>query len=565
MQSDAARGILLSFVIGVVFGIVRTYRFDITLAYNGTDLVLPTKFISDPDLLAGQPLRDIIMGRLSPLQWALGHLGAWLSWDPIAVDYVRLVLLNVMAAVGGWALAWAMFRSLPGAVLSALLVAGGGAGVLGLSYDWLIGYVAEASYFGVAIGVFTLAALYSQKYAWAAWWVGVVLWVHPAYALVLAVVVASALIGNRDNIRLADAGRISLGFLASAMPALIYFGGNLEAAMATGITEGAWWSLMRARSPHHMFPFSWGLRFWSAALLFIAIGALARWIVVSEEKPGHSPVVRERTTLAVVLGAAAVCVVGIISSEVVPNVFLARLSLVRASVFVEIPLAMYIFHLIATSMSARTLLLWACGLAGALAVVFVEQSFRLTLPVILLACVVTRVYRYRAFSGMAPGRAWVAVAIVGCVAFTRVTAYMMNEIGPGDLAWKEAQLWARSNTAPSAVFITPLNTPGFEVFSERGTLVTISDLALANYSSGGIGELLRRLNAFGPPGFATLPLTRERLYAQVPRYSTLSSDEFWQVGKEFGAAYVVMERPATLSFPRAYENSHFSIYQLPTN
>jgi hypothetical protein len=143
----------------------------------------------------------------------------------------------------------------------------------------------------------------------------------------------------------------------------------------------------------------------------------------------------------------------------------------------------------------------------------------------------------------------------------------VHPYGP-QTAWEEAQVWARDNTARQAVFITPphiwwLYQSDWRVFSERSTVVTLSDLLEIALVPGYFDTWHQRFEAVAPGAagrfrgnyFENKEITAQAFYAN-------SAADFIGLGQRFEAGFLVVERPHQYALPLLYENEAFRIYAL---
>jgi len=136
-------------------------------------------------------------------------------------------------------------------------------------------------------------------------------------------------------------------------------------------------------------------------------------------------------------------------------------------------------------------------------------------------------------------------------------------------AWQEAQVWARDNTPRDALFITPPHIWGlyeteWRVFSQRSTLVTYADLLEVALVPDYIAEWRTRFDKVAPGArlrFKNYFFDNQKITAEA--FYTLSGEAIQRIAAEYGAAYLVIEKPHSYDFPIVYENQEFVIYQLP--
>jgi len=134
--------------------------------------------------------------------------------------------------------------------------------------------------------------------------------------------------------------------------------------------------------------------------------------------------------------------------------------------------------------------------------------------------------------------------------------------------WYDAQIWARDNTPKNTLFITPPENWWFyesewRVFSERSTVVTLSELLEAAFVPDYLNTWEPRFNALAPgalPQFEGDYFENVRITAAA--FNSLTDDQLVEIARKYGASYLVVEKPIQRQFPVAYENSTYIIYDL---
>lgn len=561
-------GILASVGFGAVFFVLRVSRYDLFLALDGSDLVLPIKLVVAPKLLVGYHVRDSLMTILTPVQWVLASFAAYTHVDPFVIEHARLLALNVMATAATWALSWALFRDRLTAVLSVLLVVGGGMGALGLAFLWNLGEFAEWHYFGLTTGLFVVYALYRQAYVWASFLVGLLFWMHPSHTFIAALLTLVTYVVCVGRPQARDVIRCGVAFLLAVVPAVVYLAPKLTKFVDLGLDESIWWAFMRARKSHHLFPFSWSWRRWAAVAVFIISGLMARRAIRRMALNDLDIRHMEWTTTILLITLGAICLGGVIFSEIIPLVLPTKLALCRASNYPEILLALYLCRLVRVWLSSRILTKFMAGFALAIAMIWLDLAFKATIPTIFLLCLIAFLQPPMMQEGLAKhGR--VAIATVCIMAMTFFHVYLQaypRLNGPASLellaAWRDIQLWARINTPKDSVFVNPPAWCGFEVFSDRASIISICDVGRSIYSSNTAVEELRRIRAYSEPTNGVELLSAQNFLNLERRYETLSAAELRDLASAFGATYAIMPKRKKLSFPHAYQNSGFVVYQL---
>jgi hypothetical protein len=171
----------------------------------------------------------------------------------------------------------------------------------------------------------------------------------------------------------------------------------------------------------------------------------------------------------------------------------------------------------------------------------------------------------RVAAGVTVGAVWAATIVV---------ALAYGIWGPGihlygpRTDWEAAQRWARDHTPREALFVTPpqiwwLYQSDWRVFSERSTLVTLTDLLEAAFMPEYLPIWQPRFEAVAPGALAQFAgdyFENRRITAEA--YYRLTEADLLGLAERYGADYAVLEQPHALALPLEYENDAFRIYRL---
>jgi hypothetical protein len=174
---------------------------------------------------------------------------------------------------------------------------------------------------------------------------------------------------------------------------------------------------------------------------------------------------------------------------------------------------------------------------------------------------------------------WRRILFLGVALAPTVYAYtILLELGlaepgihiyPPHTEWNDVQFWARDHTAKEAVFIAPphiwwLYTSDWRVFSERSTVVTLSELLEIVFAPNYTNAWQHRIDELAPGAvgqFRGNPLENEQIISRA--FYSLSDEQFLKVACEYHAEYLVVEKPHSYGFDVTYENAGFRVYDLP--
>lgn len=134
--------------------------------------------------------------------------------------------------------------------------------------------------------------------------------------------------------------------------------------------------------------------------------------------------------------------------------------------------------------------------------------------------------------------------------------------------WEDAQGWARQNTPLDTLFITPPQIWGFyqsewQVFSERSTLATQSELLEAAFAPEYLDYWRPRFESVAPGALAQFrgDYFENKRITEAAFYSLTTAD-LVRIGEQYGAAYLVVEKPHEYDLVLVYQNSEYRIYSL---
>ncbi len=109
-------------------------------------------------------------------------------------------------------------------------------------------------------------------------------------------------------------------------------------------------------------------------------------------------------------------------------------------------------------------------------------------------------------------------------------------------SWMETQLWAKNNTSPKSIFLTPPYLQGFRVFSQRTIVGESKDGGVIFYSVKYAKEWKKRM-------------------ADLFEYFTNQEENILLLQKKYQFSYLAVEKDKfNLPFPKVFENSLYIIY-----
>ncbi len=196
-------------------------------------------------------------------------------------------------------------------------------------------------------------------------------------------------------------------------------------------------------------------------------------------------------------------------------------------------------------------------------------------PLSFLVLVLLAVVRWPLAARWRRARGFLAVSLIlggciYCVATATATGYWQPGIYPSAPRddCTAAQVWASRYTPAEAQFITPPQIgdqfeSGWRVFSNRGTVAALTDLDDILYSPSYLDTRQPRFEAVAPGALARFtgaPATDQAITAQA--YYSVGEAQMLAVARQYGASYLVAEKPHWRPWPVAYENATIVIYDL---
>lgn len=119
--------------------------------------------------------------------------------------------------------------------------------------------------------------------------------------------------------------------------------------------------------------------------------------------------------------------------------------------------------------------------------------------------------------------------------------------------WRAATEWVKANTPRDAVFLTPKTAQTFKWRAGRGEVVNWKDLP---QDASGIVEWWRRMvDIYGREEYAVNSWEYGSLAELAPA-------RLRELGRKYGAAYLLTESDPPLDLPRLYANTTYTVYAL---
>jgi len=375
-------------------------------------------------------------------------------------------------------------------------------------------------------------------------------------------------------------------------------------AVSSPMTQ-EWIELMKIRSSHHSFPFSWPTPLYIDYLLFIALASLS--LLTPPEKKYHTKILFFSAAIALMCG------VGVVFAEIVPIKFVIKAQLFRSTHFLTLFMLFYLANYFRKSWHISSIHRLAIVI-GILAL-FLKSNYFNYIPLVLvlfliaelnarrqkavswkpitIVVFITSVLLLRAFvphsvfpksfsldpitsfiRGLMENQ-WIVTAICAAILLyvvgylikpdrrrtseigvATITAFIFLVMLPGvfrhfhpegrnETSWREAQLWARNNTQKTDTFITPPYLTGFRIFSERPIVGEWKDGTQQYFDSEYGPVWWERMNDLG----------------KDKEFDKIELEELRLLVDKYKAKYVVVLANRELELEMVHENSGYRIYQ----
>lgn len=310
-----------------------------------------------------------------------------------------------------------------------------------------------------------------------------------------------------------------------------------------------WIGLVRLRSSHHIFPFSWG-----KGTLFRPGLLLLVFFMSWKHRPRAN---YHRVVLCSTATIFALCMAGTVFTELLPLSIVIQSHSFRSSIFLVYFAMIYFANYFLVELQSRKNMfdkllvafpsigiLYAAGRWPYPYVAF----FALTMLLILHYLICRRDLSPRYFV-MA-----LLVIVVGIGAYDRGSFSIDNA---QDTNWLDVQVWAKQNTSLQDVFIVPPNWYSFRVESERTIYGDWKDGAMTIWSPAFGYEWFRRMKALGYKKAGSLE----------EGFKNLNETDFVNIANEgtrngHKTFLIMFKERETLNFPITYANEKFVVYEV---
>jgi hypothetical protein len=347
-----------------------------------------------------------------------------------------------------------------------------------------------------------------------------------------------------------------LVFVLAALPVLLW---KMQDASGTEIQmEPGWFDLITRSMMLHVFYLAGNFY-----VLPASISALSAYVLFLIAYRSAPPRQYDQTVMIFVLATALVVLVEGIVAAWLPISILIQLQIIRTGLF-----AVLFGYLYYADYLARK---WAAESSKETANAIVLGTFLLSTFTFVTVLLVAAQKWWNATPARLKSTAvFMPVLLVSILAF----AVYLNAWHPGIYiggfhdTWQDVQEWAKANTAKDAIFITPLNKwwiyqSDWRVFSERQTVVTLSEILEASFEPAYMSIWQPRMEALAPGSIAKFRgdlLENQRIVGEA--YNNLPTPNLLKAACEYHAGYIVAEKAYPRNLPQVYENADYLVYDV---
>ncbi len=545
--------VILVFVIASVFG-VNQYRYG----WSDQTITIPfIKFFLNPELFSGDYLLTQIPYYYTFLWFGLAVIIKYLHLSTPVIFFITYFLLVVALYSAIYLIAREIFKKKEVAFLSLFFLLFANTTLAGANIldDMLVTRTAVLPFL-----LFALYFFLKEKYFITYLLLGIGFLIHPLTALYVFAMIFVASIVNIKKIgakKLFSAGGF---FLITILPLIVWK--TVYSPQSFGLlhVDASWLELLRLRSSHHIFPFSWNLDIFLKAVLTAVL-----FFFSFRRVPFGS---RKRATSMFVVAIATMMIIGIIFTEIWPASFALELQFLRSwQFFVYLTIIYFSNYFVNQLEEGKKILPWLLLVIGSIAFFYNTSEKRLTdyslfiyagfIGGFILLFLFLKFLKRKEL--LLKGFIYFIVCFslaVGGVAYAMQKNFTIYNAQ--DKLWLDVQYWANKNTSSTAMFIVPPSIEGFRVESERTIYADWKDGTLLNFNPQFGTEWLRRMKKLGYKKGDRDSLERG--------YMSLAEKDFIGIIKEQsldkGPWYVVMYKErGDLNLPIVYQNGKFIVYR----
>ena len=335
-----------------------------------------------------------------------------------------------------------------------------------------------------------------------------------------------------------------------ASPALILKFKNPAPSLGFFEVNQQWIELLRLRSSHHVFPFSWRWQSFLQAGLFL-VGFIITW----KHKPAKFAHKVIKVSAATIL---LMCCIGTIFTEVLPLSIVIQFQLFRSFKFLVYFALLYYAHYFFTEAQNNTRFVEKIVVFVCLICIFYNANLPKFASFLMISLTIFPLFnivmsKKQDLSGYFIAGQVAVILLLGIAGYTMRNNFTITN--SQEAQWLDVQSWANKHTGINDLFIVPPNYLGFRVESERTIYGDWKDGTQMFFNPEFGKEWIRRMKMIGYVDDNRLEET----------YRELNEQNFKNIALEqhqFDKAFVVTFIKINLNFPLVYQNEKFLVYEI---
>jgi len=338
-------------------------------------------------------------------------------------------------------------------------------------------------------------------------------------------------------------------FLISALPVLIWKFGHSGVQLSA---QWEWFHILNTTTFFHLFNF---ISIANPSVTLLTAGGVSALILFFIAKKHISKNAIHETVTHFMFGGIFILLVQLFATTFYPSTIIIQAQVVRIGTFLSLFAYLYMSHMISTHQKSTSHF-----------VCFVTSLFLSFSPLFLLISLLF--WRIKNSNVLK-----MATLCIVVVFFTTLSILLWSNLArPGIYIWPrktpfyDVQMWAKTHTPRTAVFITPpanwwLYDEEWRVGSERSTVSTLSELLEGAFDPSYISYWKPRFEDIAPGALeqfkgnylVNLKIANDSYYVH-------STQEFVALSKKYKASYLVVEKQYKYSLPIVYQNTEYTIY-----
>ena len=400
--------------------------------------------------------------------------------------------------------------------------------------------------------IFSVYFFLKEKYLYSSLLQGIGFLIHPMTAAYFIIMQGATLLFSVKYVGIKKIAGYSLVLLIASSPILIWRYLYHPPSMNFINAGTQWLELLRLRSSHHFFPFSWTKDVTIRAALLLCL-----FFITWKHKP---QVYHQRMIEIFVVAILVMCLAGVIFSEWIPVSIILNFQLLRSFTFIYFIVAIYYSNFFVTEFFIRRNIFYVLIITLlSLGILYGASGWKYAAITFFIFLLCLTIYRAVAGKEQLPAKYFISillltVAAISSVIYMRHRDFTINNIQ--EKQWLNMQMWVKGNTISNTVFIVPPYLEGFRVESERTVYADWKDGTLLNFNPAFGLEWLRRMEKLG----------YEKNSSLQDGFKGLREKNFLHVAEEISAVHsvllVIEKDGATLNFPKLYENEKFIVYKI---